>query len=100
MYSYASQAGIKVSGNILLRDTFPLLCGVDPAVTFRNLHQVQAALNWISDMAAFRSPACTKRFAIFSADIHKTSKQMQKQGRYLHACKSLTLFYIWLGSEV
>lgn len=74
MYSHTSQAGIKVSGNILLRDTFPLLCGIDPAVTFRNqvlLHQVQAALNRIPDLAALKSPACTKRFAIFSADIQK-----------------------------
>lgn len=37
IYSRASQADIKVSGNILLRDTFPLLSSVDPGVTFGEL---------------------------------------------------------------
>ena len=102
IYSRASQPGIRVSGNILLWDTFPPLSGVDPAVTFAELclstlHQVPAAMNRMPDGAAFKSPACTKFFGIFSADRRKNK---QKQGCYLLACQSISLLYLQPRSEV
>lgn len=68
IYSHASEAGIKVSENILLRDTFSSVrwCRSSCHI-YRSLRQVRAALDW----AAFKSPACTKWFSIFSADMRK-----------------------------
>lgn len=99
IYSLASLAGIKV-----LRDTLALSCGMNPAVTFIDLHLsvgVQSALNWIWDMHLNHLPVLNGLPFSAQVDTQKTtvSEQMETKGCYLCACQNIRLFYFCLGQR-
>lgn len=83
IYSQASQAGIKVSGNLLLRH----FSWVTRSVSVGHVAALMNSIWW----AALKSPALP-----FSAQIYR------KTGRHnccLHTCQSISLFYRWLGQR-